>query len=195
MIKLICGLGNPGLKYRWTRHNLGFLVLEEFAAKNGLSFKKEQKFLGHFSSGKTLQGKECLLLMPSTYMNESGKSINSLLAYYKLLPENVLVVCDDMAIGWGQLRLRRQGSSGGHNGLRSVENHLRTPHYPRLRIGIGSPLGLMDKSAHVLGNFTFEEKQELDSILQQAVACLESCLQLDLDDVANQFNQKSTEKK
>ena len=173
---LIVGLGNPGTAYVNTRHNLGFLVLEKFAEKHGLIFKREARFLGKIAQGQ-INGKKVILLLPLTYMNNSGESVRPCADFYRILSEAILAVCDDVAIEFGTLRLRPKGSAGGHKGLKSIETHLGTAEYPRLRVGVSDRLE-GDLADYVLGSFTEDERKELPKILENAVAQIEQWLQL-----------------
>jgi PTH1 family peptidyl-tRNA hydrolase len=163
--KLIVGLGNPGSEYKQTRHNVGFLVLDALAESLGWEFRQEKKFFGNFAKGPC-EGGTLFLLQPMTYMNESGRAVRKMIDYYKISQEEVFVVCDDVVLALGELRLRTHGSAGGHNGLKSIQAHLGTQHYPRLRIGVGDrEHGSL--SGHVLGRFSSEEKQALPDLIKR----------------------------
>ena len=137
-LKLVVGLGNPGAKYAGTRHNIGFMALELLGERSGFSFRQQAKL--HGLAADTGVGEQRLrLLMPQTYMNDSGRAIRAALDWFGLEPHQLLVLVDDMDLPLGRLRLRAQGSAGGHNGLRSTIQHLGTQAFPRLRIGIGAP--------------------------------------------------------
>jgi len=155
---LIVGLGNPGKKYSLTRHNIGFLVVEELAKKLGCQFKPMVQFEAEIAEG-SYSGEKVTLLKPQTYMNESGRAVQKVLAYYKLAASNVVVVVDDLDLPFGQERIRLMGSSGGHNGLKSIEQCLATREYTRFRIGIGRGPDVVD---HVLGRFTAEEMAQVE---------------------------------
>src|SRR5580765_5832841 len=141
-MKLVVGLGNPGKEYVGTRHNIGYAVVEEFARRNGFTsdFKRDakSKFDGLVIDG-SVGSDRVLVLEPTTYMNLSGRSVQSAMAFYQLTSANVLIVLDDLALPCGKIRLRAGGSSGGHNGLKDIEQSLSTSDYPRLRIGIDPP--------------------------------------------------------
>lgn len=169
---LVVGLGNPGSAYAQTRHNMGFLSVEKFAEKLGLSFRKGDQFLGKIASGLVF-GKKVYLLLPSTFMNSSGESVRLAMNYYRIPLSNLLVICDDINIPFGTLRRRKEGSAGGHNGLKSIEAHLDTRDYARLRIGVGDRAhgrAYGDLADHVLGHFTSEEMKELPQILENSAA-------------------------
>lgn len=168
---LITGLGNPGSAYAETRHNIGFQVVRHFAKKHGLKLSKVSKVSGELAQGE-VQGVKVVLLLPLTYMNCSGESVRRCINYFKPQLAKTLVVSDDIALSVGAMRLREGGSAGGHNGLKSVEQHLGTQNYPRLRIGVGRPEGEV-LADYVLGQFTPEEKKGLPEILEKATSLLE----------------------
>ncbi|MBI3900661.1 MAG: aminoacyl-tRNA hydrolase [Chlamydiia bacterium] len=170
-VYLIAGLGNPGLEYEGTRHYFGFDVVSCFAEKHQLFFERERKLKGKIAKGRS-ERKDFLLLKPSTYMNESGGSVAATICYYKVPLSQVIVVVDDVAIPFGEFRIRAQGSSGGHNGLKSVEAHLGSSLFPRLRIGVGRDFR-EDLADYVLGRFTAEEKKMIPEILEKAVRSIE----------------------
>lgn len=167
--RVIMGLGNPGVKYRFTRHNLGQLVVETVAERLGWKFK-EEKGLG-LQSAKGKRGITTLhLIIPLTYMNESGRAARNYLEYYKLSVKDLAAIMDDTALPFGQLRIRKKGSSGGHNGLKSIEECLGTQEYMRLKIGIGRHNPDQELADYVLEKFTEEERRALPSILDAATA-------------------------
>lgn len=183
------GLGNPGKKYEMTRHNLGFLVLQTLADEQGIKFKAEPRFQAHMARGQ-VEGKNVVLLLPATYMNESGRAVRALMDYYKFALEDLVVIADDIALEYGMMRLRPTGSAGGHNGLKSVEAHLGTTHYARLRMGIGDNRGQASLADHVLDNFTEEELQSLPDLLKKATTALKRLLTEGLTPVMNSVNAK-----
>lgn len=184
--QLVVGLGNPGKEYALTRHNLGFLLVERLAQEWGWSWKDEPRLRGRYVSGKWHE-KTVGLLMPMTYMNESGHSVRSAMGYYKFTPGQVLVVCDDVALDFGQLRLRAQGSTGGHNGLKSVEGCLKTSHYARLRMGVGTS-SVSPIKDHVLGKLTSRELEELESFLSLGVVAVQSWIEHGVGAAMTQVN-------
>ncbi|HOK95369.1 MAG TPA: aminoacyl-tRNA hydrolase [Anaerohalosphaeraceae bacterium] len=161
-VKLIAGLGNPGAAYAGTRHNVGFMVLDAIAQQLGAAFSRS-RFNALFEE-VSAQGYRLLLLKPQQFMNRSGHSVASAAGFYKLQPDKILVVTDDMALPVGRIRLRAKGSAGGHNGLKDVIARLGTDQFARLRVGIG-PSGTMDSADYVLSKFAAEEQ----SIIAQAV--------------------------
>lgn len=184
---VIVGLGNPGPQYADTRHNLGWRVVEAFGQKHGLPFKEEKKFNAHLAKG-TIGETTVYLLLPTTYMNNSGAAIVSFLNFYKLATDTVVVLVDDTALAMGQMRLRTTGSAGGHNGLKSIQQHLGSPHYTRLRLGIGPQPLQRDLADYVLDRFNSEELDKLNILVQRAVETLELLTKQDLEQVMNQVN-------
>lgn len=163
---LLAGLGNPGEPYIGTRHNIGYAFVERFADEYGWSFKKNLGLKGKLASGQL--GETIVhLLKPTTFMNNSGVAIASAMAYFKVSREALLVIADDIYLPFGKCRLREKGSAGGHNGLKSVEAHLLTQDYSRLRIGIGEP-GFERLEEYVLSPFTKEECSHLPEVLTKA---------------------------
>jgi PTH1 family peptidyl-tRNA hydrolase len=165
---LIVGLGNPGKQYDKTRHNIGFAALDSIAAKHGLVFKKQVKFQGELAEGNA-----CLLLKPLTFMNLSGEAVSSVMKYYNLDLGHLLIVVDDVAIPMGQTRLRVDSGTGGHNGLKSIEQSLMTTQYARLRLGVGDREEGVDLSDHVLSRFTEEQQKLVPALLERAVETVE----------------------
>ena len=174
--KLIVGLGNPGSKYNGTRHNVGFDAIDALSRRWLITLAETKKFKGDFGEGPVPRAGKVRLLKPTTYMNLSGQSVRAVLDWYKLEPESVLVIYDDMDLPAGRLRLRLSGSAGGHNGMKSAIAHLGTKDFPRLRIGIGAPRGSDRKGetiSHVLGRFSPQEKQQMTGVLKLVVEAIE----------------------
>ncbi len=167
---LVAGLGNVGSEYIGTRHNIGFDVLDFFSKKKQINFQKEAKLHGDIARYR-VEEKKILLLKPSTYMNLSGIAVRRVVDYYRIPLENFFVVLDDMDIPFGQIRIRAEGGTAGHNGLKSIENSLGTKAYSRLRIGIDKQIG--NSVSHVLGKFTEEEKTALPIILEKAATAVD----------------------
>lgn len=170
---MLVGLGNPGEKYAQTRHNVGFMALDQLAQQEGAQFRQNGKLQG--SMAEIGHGPTRLrLLKPSTYMNESGRSIRASLDWFGLRPDQMLVLVDDMDLPLGRLRLRRSGSAGGHNGLRSTISHLGSQDFARLRIGIGAPaqdaaLRKARTISHVLGRFETAERPLVQEVLAEVL--------------------------
>jgi PTH1 family peptidyl-tRNA hydrolase len=168
---LVIGLGNPGKAYELTRHNIGFLIVEDLAKKLGVSFKNVPSLQGKLAQGM-LDGKKILLLLPMTYMNSSGESVRLVFDYFKIQANNVIVIADDIAIPFMTLRVKSSGSSGGHNGLKSIESHLSSQIYPRMRVGIGDRThGTLED--FVLSRFSEEEMRHLPQLLERSTAAVE----------------------
>ena len=191
-LHLVVGLGNPGAKYADTRHNVGFMALERLAAAEGSTFRQQAKLQGLLA--EVGQGTSRLrLLMPQTFMNESGRSIRAALDWFDLAPPQLLVVVDDMDLPLGKLRLRASGSAGGHNGLRSTISHLGTQDFARLRIGIGAPAeNPAERRArtvgHVLGRFSAAEQPLLEAVLTEVEAGIGLIQRLGLERAGNRLN-------
>jgi peptidyl-tRNA hydrolase, PTH1 family len=191
-LQLVVGLGNPGPKYLDTRHNVGFMALERLAAELGGAFRQQAKLHGLLAD--VGQGSSRLrLLMPQTFMNDSGRSIRAALDWFDLQPADLLVLVDDMDLPLGRLRLRATGSAGGHNGLRSAISHLGTQDFPRLRIGIGAPAAdPLERKArtigHVLGRFSPAERPLLNDVLVEVEAGIGLIQRLGLERAGNRLN-------
>ena len=182
---VIAGLGNPGRQHEKTRHNMGFLVVDEFAAAHGIDVRriKHKALIGE---GR-IAGEKILLVKPQTYMNLSGESLREVMAYYDVPMENLIVVYDDMDLETGTLRIRKKGSSGSHNGMKSVIYQLQSDEFPRIRIGIGSTSGDEWKD-YVTGQVTEKEAGILAETIRNAAAALECILTDGIDIAMNRFN-------
>lgn len=191
-LRLVVGLGNPGEKYASTRHNVGFMALELLASRQGGRFKAMTKLQGDLADVGTGESR-LRLLMPQTYMNDSGRSIRAALDWFDLEIQQLLVLVDDMDLPLGRLRLRAQGGAGGHNGLKSTIQHLGTQEFARLRIGIGAPGRTPEERrartvSHVLGQFNREEEPLLQDILEEVLSGLERIQRQGLDRAGNHIN-------
>jgi PTH1 family peptidyl-tRNA hydrolase len=171
---LIVGLGNPGPKYAADRHNVGFQCLDRLAAAHGLSFDKRQK-KARVALG-AIRGRRVVLAQPQTFMNDSGRSVASLAQFYRIAPERLLVVYDDLDLPLETLRMRPEGGSGGHKGMRSIIEQLGDQNFARLRLGIGRPPGQMDPAAYVLQGFSPDEKLLAEEVIARAVTAIETWL-------------------
>ncbi|MGA0996298.1 MAG: aminoacyl-tRNA hydrolase [Vulcanococcus sp.] len=191
-LSLVVGLGNPGEKYAGTRHNVGFMALEQLARRQNSSFKQQSKL--HALAAEVGQGAERLrLLMPQTYMNDSGRSIRAALDWFGFEPNQMLILVDDMDLPLGRLRLRLSGGAGGHNGLRSTIAHLGGQEFPRLRIGIGAPaLNPVERKqrtvGHVLGRFAVAEQPVLEEVIDEVLAGLDLIQRLGFERAGNRLN-------
>ncbi len=184
---VVVGLGNPGPEYARTRHNAGFLVVEQLASDWGASWKMEKKFSARVARA-SCAGKKVILCQPQTFMNASGEAVARVAGFYNAPPERVLVVMDDADLPLGLLRLRPEGGSGGHHGLESVEQHLATKAYPRLRVGIGRREGAREITGHVLGRFSSTESALVNKVLTAACAQVETWLEAGIQKAMSQFN-------
>lgn len=182
-IRLIAGLGNPGREYQRTRHNVGFMVLDRLAADARLAWDYSAKW------GVAWAKSDAFLVKPASFMNRSGEPLAAMANFYKIAPEEILVVLDDLALPLGRLRLRTQGSSGGHNGLDSIFEHFGTEAVPRLRVGIGAApsQGAVD---YVLGRFFEEEKPLVDEAINRAAEAAKCAIDKGVIAAMNLFNQK-----
>ncbi|OKH15081.1 aminoacyl-tRNA hydrolase [[Limnothrix rosea] IAM M-220] len=192
--QLIVGLGNPEPKYDRTRHNIGFEFVDRLASDWGVSLQENKKFHGFWAEARH-DGKKLGLLKPTTYMNRSGQSLRAVVDWYKIPPESVLVVYDDMDLPLGRLRLRLTGSAGGHNGIKSIISHLGTKDFPRLRIGIGKARFQGDRQtiSHVLGKFSPDEQPILKKVLTLSEDALSMSLKEGVEKAMSLYNGRSVE--
>lgn len=189
--KLIVGLGNPEPKYDRTRHNIGFEVIDELAKVWGISLSENRRFNALAGEGRSPFGK-IYLLKPLTYMNRSGQAIRAAIDWYKLPPESVLTIYDDMDLPLGRLRLRESGSAGGHNGMKSTIAHLGTQTFPRLRLGIGRPRAVSGETvSHVLGKFAPDEAPTVRDLLRLSVETIERSLKDGVPKAASLYNNRN----
>lgn len=187
-MKVVVGLGNPGRRYEGTRHNLGFMVVEEVARRTGVpatGAAREQ--FESLVTETTVGGERVILAKPQTFMNLSGSAVQPLLAFHKVPPSDLLVICDDLNLPLGRLRFRAGGSAGGHHGLEDIERRLGTQDYPRLRIGLGLPPGFRAE-AFVLGKFSGEESSVLGPAVKAAAEGVEIWVEKGVGAAANRFN-------
>lgn len=191
-MKIIAGLGNPGSEYAATKHNVGFMLVDALADKLGID-SWQDKFEARIAQG-FLGTEKIILVKPMTYMNESGRAVGPLLSYYKLAPEDLIVVHDDMDIPAGTVRIRKKGSAGGHNGIKSVLAHVGDEHFARVRIGIGRPLPGWTVINHVLAPFSAEDKPKIKEAIEYLLPAVECIVQEDVDMAMNKFNPKKQKK-
>jgi len=182
-MKLVVGLGNPGKKYKDTKHNVGFMSLNSYAQANKIKYKKSIKFTGEIAkTDKTI------LLKPKTYMNNSGLSVRKVMQYYKIKPENVLIIFDDLNLPFAKLRLRQKGSAGGHNGIKSIITHLATQEFNRLRVGIGRNSD-KEMKIDVLSTFSKKESQELDNLVVDIIKIIDDFVEeKTFESIMNKYN-------
>lgn len=186
--RLIVGLGNPGIEYRDTRHNVGFMVVDELARISGVSFTEEKRWHGWVAK---IPG--AILLKPSTYMNDSGRCVQAVSQFYKTPAQEVLVAYDDVDLSLGRLRMRLAGSAAGHNGIKSLIRSLGTDAFPRLKLGIATASGRPAGErlvGHVLGKFRPDEAPELSIMIQRAADAVRLACQSGLEAAMNLFNRK-----
>lgn len=186
-MKLIVGLGNPGPEYAKTRHNAGFMVVDRLATRWGLAGARTRFHAGVLEG--PVAGERALVMQPMTYMNRSGLAVAEAKTFYKLEPADVLVVVDDVALPVGRIRLRGEGSAGGHNGLTDIERSLGTQAYPRLRVGIDAP-GMAKQRDYVLGRFSPEQVKDLEPAIDTACDCIESWIKQGLEKTMSLYNAK-----
>lgn len=189
-MKLIAGLGNPGRDYAGTRHNIGFGVVTRISDKYNIPLtSKEHKAV----CGKGMVGGEKVILaQPQTFMNLSGESIRSIADYYKIDPEDIIIAFDDISLEVGQIRIRRKGSAGGHNGIKNIIAHLGTNEFPRVKVGVGAKPEGGDLVRHVLGRFSREDEKVIGEVLDRAVEAVEMIVSDGVDAAMNRYNGKAT---
>lgn len=183
-IRMVVALGNPGVRYAKTRHNVGFMLLEQLLGNQGITPTLHRRWKAMIAK---MPQSDALAVFPQTFMNLSGQAVVSCLRFYHWEPQQVFVVYDDASLPLGALRLRQRGSAGGHNGIKSIIEELGTQDFPRLKVGIGSPRpGAM--VGHVLGDFLPEEENELQKVLARGQKAVQCALRTGVQDAANQFN-------
>jgi len=187
--QLIVGLGNPGKEYEYTRHNLGFMVVRHLAKELNWEFQTSRGTKGLIAKGE-IEGSEVYLLLPLTFMNHSGLAVKPLIEKKNLTLENLLVICDDLNLNFGQLRLRSTGSDGGHNGLSSIIECLNTNNFSRLRMGIGQPSSKEPAVDYVLGKFNTSEKKSLEAFVSEASDCCLIWLKEGINKAMQLYNKK-----
>jgi len=191
-LKLIVGLGNPGREYRETRHNVGFMIVDEIARRHGLSWSMAPSQVPDAFVTKRYGTDALLLAKPLTYMNRSGEAVAALARYYDIAAADLLIVIDEAALPFGKLRVRARGSAGGHNGLKSIIERLGSQDFPRLRLGVGRGDGRRDLADHVLATFEPEERTELESVIAKAADAAEMFAVDDIFKVMNVYNPDPT---
>ena len=184
---LLVGLGNPGDQYEHTRHNVGFMVADELAERSHVPVQR-LKFRA-LTNTVTVGDQKVLLMKPVTYMNLSGEAVHEAAAFYKIPPEHILVISDEVALAPGKLRVRRSGSAGGHNGLKNIIAHLGTDQFPRIRLGVGQkPHPDYDMADWVLGKFQGEDKKAVEAAVKKAADAAECLIREGVDKAMNQYN-------
>ena len=185
---LIAGLGNPGKQYENTRHNAGFMALDALADQLGTSIeeKKHKALCGKGMIG----GEKVILLKPQTFMNLSGESIRAAADFYKVDPDHIMVIYDDISLEPGQLRIRKKGSAGGHNGIKSIIAHLGTQEFPRIKVGVGAKPDRMDLADYVLGHFSQIESRVMDDAAKEAGHAAQAIILDGIEAAMNCYNSK-----
>jgi PTH1 family peptidyl-tRNA hydrolase len=190
-LKVIVGLGNPGVQYRFTRHNIGFMVVDCISESLGLKFKHIKSYYSLIARGR-FDNKKILLVKPQTYMNLSGIAVKKITSYYKIPAQDILIVYDDFNLGFEQIRIRKRGSSGGHNGIESVIENLNSEAVPRIRIGIGQNQNNQEiqYSDYVLSQFTKSEKSKLTDLINRASDAVKTIITEGFDLAMRDYNAK-----
>lgn len=184
---LIAGLGNPEKKYDNTRHNIGFEAAGALAQKHGISLSKN-KYKAILGEGK-IADERIIVALPQTYMNLSGDSVSEIVAFYKIPPENIIIIHDDVSLAPGRMRIRSKGSAGGHNGLKSIISRIGSEAFPRIKIGVGSPENSdYDLADFVLGKFSKDENDILAPVIKNAVDAVECIIKYGIDRAMNKYN-------
>ena len=188
----LIGLGNPGKKYSTSRHNIGFLLLEDLSKKYNSNFLLKDKLKSSFSEFK-LNNSTYRLFLPNTFMNNSGDAVRAIVDWYKINLDQIFIIVDDIDLPLGKIRFRKKGSSGGHNGLKSIIEKLQTHNFNRIRIGIGSPTSTQGPSnfntiSHVLGNISPEEKSILEKVYKRVIESLEQLNIKKEEHIINELN-------
>ncbi len=186
-MKLIVGLGNPGHEYENTRHNVGFKTIDKYASILGVSITKS-KFNGLYVETMT-QNEKIILLKPQSYINLSGEVIRKFVDFYKISVDDILIIHDDLDLAIGTFKLKKKGSSGGHNGLKNIELHLGTQMYKRIKIGISNNKSI-DTKDYVLGRMSREDENKLDAVIDTVMAILDDYFQLSFDALMSKYNHK-----
>ena len=184
---VVVGLGNPGNEYRMTRHNIGFEVIDYMAASMSVKINKI-KFKAVYGECN-IAGEKVVLLKPQTYMNLSGNSVREICEYYKIMPENVIVICDDIALETGKIRIRAKGGAGGHNGLKSIIYNLRSEEFVRIRMGVGAPkTDEWDLADFVLGKFGKNDIPVMETAITRAMSAVSDIIKEDVGYAMNKYN-------
>jgi PTH1 family peptidyl-tRNA hydrolase len=188
----LIGLGNPGKKYSKNRHNIGFLLLEKLSKKYNSNFIRKDKLKSYYSEFK-VNDSTYRLFLPNTFMNNSGDAVRAIVDWYKINLDQIFIIVDDKDLPLGKIRFRKKGSSGGHNGLKSIIEKLQTNHFNRIRIGIGSPRSVeatnkLNTISHVLGNISLEENSILDRVFKKVIESLEQLSTKKEEYIINELN-------
>jgi PTH1 family peptidyl-tRNA hydrolase len=188
---MVVGLGNPGLQYEFSRHNIGFRIIDNFALNIETEFKRVKSYDSLVSRGKLMNHK-LILVKPQTYMNLSGKSVSKIVSYYRISFQDLLIVYDDLNLELGQIRIRKRGSAGGHKGVESIIQYLNSEDIPRLRIGIGKPSinSNFDYVSYVLSNFNNNEKDKISEVIKLSTEAIKTVIEDGLEKAMRKYNRK-----
>lgn len=187
-MKLIVGLGNPGMQYAATRHNIGFEVIDSIAETYNISVTKN-KYKALIGEGN-IAGEKVILMKPQTYMNLSGEAVKACMDFHKISNEDLVVIYDDISLEVGQLRLRQTGSAGGHNGIKNIIAHLGTQAFPRIKFGVGEKPAGWDLANYVLGRFSEEDMKVIGPRIKDAVNATEAIISVGIEKAMNNYNNK-----
>lgn len=184
---IVCGLGNPGTQYEGTRHNIGFMTIDTLCDKYKLDCKKLR--FKSLTCDAMISGKRCLIMKPTTFMNNSGEAVTEAMSFYKIPPERTIIVFDDISLEPGKLRIRRKGSDGGHNGIKSIIYLSGSDMFPRIKMGVGAkPHPDYNLADWVLGHFKKEQAEVLETAMDNAVTCIELMVSDKMNEAMNKFN-------
>jgi len=190
----VVGLGNPGLKYEFTRHNIGFRVVDSLAQDIEIEFKKVKSYYSLISRGM-INNHKVMLVKPQTFMNLSGRAVSKVVSYYKIPLQDLLIVYDDLNLELGQIKIRKKGSTGGHKGMESIMQYLHSEEIPRLRIGIGNPSinFNFDCVSYVLSNFNVDEEDKIKEAIKLSAEAIKTIIEDDFEKTMRKYNRKSIE--
>jgi len=193
-LKIVIGLGNPGSKYEFTRHNIGFRIIDSLARDMGIEFNKVKSYYSLISRGM-INNHKVMLVKPQTFMNLSGRAVNRVVSYYKIPLQDLLIVYDDLNLELGQVRIRKKGSSGGHKGIESIMQYLNSEDIPRLRIGVGNPsLNYnFDCVSYVLSNFNNDEEDKIAEVIQLSTEAVKTIIEDGFEKAMRKYNRKLIE--
>jgi len=193
-LKIVIGLGNPGLKYEFTRHNIGFRIVDSLAKDIKIEFKKIKSYYSLISRG-IINNHKIMLVKPQTFMNLSGRAVSRVVSYYKIPLQDLLVVYDDLNLESGQIRIRKKGSAGGHKGIESIMQYLRSEDIPRLRIGIGNPSinFNFDSASYVLSNFNGDEEDRIKETIKLSTEAIKTVIEDGFEKAMRKYNRKLLE--
>jgi PTH1 family peptidyl-tRNA hydrolase len=190
----VVGLGNPGLKYEFTRHNIGFRIVDSLAQDVEVEFKKVKSYYSLISRGM-ISNHKVILVKPQTFMNLSGRAVSKVVSYYKIPLQDLLIVYDDLNLELGQVRIRKKGSAGGHKGIESIMQYLNSEEIPRLRIGIGNPSVNFNFNciSYVLSNFNNDEKDKIGELIQLSTEAIKTVIEDGFEKAMRKYNRKLIE--